>query len=61
MAEGITWEWTTFPEYLDALERMPRVLDVGTQIAHGPLQAFVMGEPTGARPGRLIRGPQQPI
>ncbi len=44
MTEGITWEWTTFPEYLDALERMPRVLDIGTQIAHGPLRAFVMGE-----------------
>ena len=44
MSEGITWEWTTFPEYLDALERMPRVLDVGAQIAHGPLRAFVMGD-----------------
>jgi N-acyl-D-aspartate/D-glutamate deacylase len=44
MTEGITWEWTTFPEYLDAVERSPRVLDVGAQIAHGPLRAFVMGE-----------------
>jgi N-acyl-D-aspartate/D-glutamate deacylase len=44
MTEGITWEWTSFPEYLDAVERGPRVLDVGAQIAHGPLRAFVMGE-----------------
>jgi N-acyl-D-aspartate/D-glutamate deacylase len=44
MAEGITWEWTSFPEYLDAVERGPRVVDVGAQIAHGPLRAFVMGE-----------------
>jgi len=44
MTEGITWDWTTFPEYLDAIDRTPHVLDIGTQIAHGPLRAFVMGE-----------------
>jgi N-acyl-D-amino-acid deacylase len=44
MTEGITWEWTTFPEYLDALDRRSLVLDVGAQIAHGPLRAYVMGD-----------------
>ena len=44
MVEGIKWEWTSFPEYLDALERQPHVLDMGTQIAHGALRAFVMGD-----------------
>ncbi len=44
MTEGITWDWTSFPEYLDAVEGSARVLDVGAQIAHGPLRAFVMGE-----------------
>jgi N-acyl-D-amino-acid deacylase len=44
MAEGITWEWERFPEFLDALERKPHVIDFGTQIAHGPLRAYVMGE-----------------
>ena len=44
MVEGIKWEWTSFPEYLDALERTPHVLDMGTQIAHGALRAFVMGD-----------------
>jgi N-acyl-D-amino-acid deacylase len=44
MAEGITWEWERFPEFLDALERKPHVIDFGAQIAHGPLRAYVMGE-----------------
>lgn len=44
MVEGITWEWSSFPEYLDALERRPHVLNIGTQIGHGALRAFVMGD-----------------
>jgi N-acyl-D-amino-acid deacylase len=44
MTEGITWEWTSFPEYLDAVGAQPKVLDVGAQIAHGPLRAYVMGD-----------------
>ena len=44
MTEGITWEWNTFPEYLDAIDGHPHVIDIGAQIAHGPLRAYVMGE-----------------
>jgi len=44
LAEGIRWDWETFPEYLDALEKMPRALDVGAQIPHGAVRAYVMGE-----------------
>jgi len=48
LAEGIEWEWETFPEYLDALERRRWTVDVGTQVAHGAVRAYVMGE-RGAR------------
>lgn len=43
LSEGIRWEWETFPEYLDALERLPLAIDVGTQIPHAALRAWVMG------------------
>src|SRR5450631_3221103 len=48
LSEGIEWEWETFPEYLDALERRHWTVDVGTQIAHGAVRAYVMGD-RGAR------------
>jgi N-acyl-D-amino-acid deacylase len=48
LAEGIKWEWETFPEYLDSLDRKPLVLDVATQAPHGSIRAYVMGE-RGAR------------
>lgn len=42
--EGINWDWETFPEYLDALERRSLAIDVGTQVPHGAVRAYVMGE-----------------
>jgi N-acyl-D-amino-acid deacylase len=44
LSEGINWQWESFPEYLDALDRMPRALDVGAQIPHSALRTYVMGE-----------------
>jgi N-acyl-D-aspartate/D-glutamate deacylase len=44
LSEGIDWQWETFPEYLDAVERKPHGFDVGVQIAHGPVRFYVMGE-----------------
>jgi N-acyl-D-amino-acid deacylase len=43
LAEGISWRWESFPEYLDEVERMPRVLDVAAMVAHGALRAYVLG------------------
>ncbi|MFC7477921.1 amidohydrolase family protein [Dankookia sp. GCM10030260] len=42
--EGLRWDWESFGEYLDTLGRMPRTVDVGTQLAHHPLRVYVMGE-----------------
>ncbi|MBX6389035.1 MAG: D-aminoacylase [Frankia sp.] len=51
LAEGLTWEWESFPEYLDALDRLPRSIDVGAHVPHAALRAYVMGE-RGADPGQ---------
>ena len=44
LSVGIDWSWETFPEYLDALDGSPRMLDIGTQVPHGAVRAYVMGE-----------------
>jgi N-acyl-D-aspartate/D-glutamate deacylase len=44
LAEGVKFNWESFPEYLDELETMPRVVDVGAQVPHAALRFYVMGE-----------------
>ena len=44
LSEGIKWNWESFPEYMDAIEKMKRVLDVGAQMPHGSLRTYVMGD-----------------
>ena len=44
LAEGIKWTWERFPEYLDTLESMKRTIDVGVQVPHGAVRAYVLGE-----------------
>jgi len=44
LAEGMTWNWESFGEYLDEVERTARVLDVAAMVPHGALRAYVLGE-----------------
>jgi len=39
---GLPWTWESFPEYMDALDAMPRSIDIATQLSHGALRAYVM-------------------
>jgi N-acyl-D-aspartate/D-glutamate deacylase len=49
MAEGIPWNWETFPEYLNALDRRSYDVDIATQLPHAAVRVYVMGERAAAR------------
>lgn len=44
LAEGLRWDWESFPEFMDSLDRQRRAIDVGAHMPHAPLRAFVMGD-----------------
>jgi N-acyl-D-aspartate/D-glutamate deacylase len=44
MVDGLPWNWETFPDYLDALEKRELDVDVATQVPHSAVRIFVMGE-----------------
>jgi N-acyl-D-aspartate/D-glutamate deacylase len=44
LADGLDWDWESFPDFLDALERHPRAIDIAAQAAHLPLRVYVMGD-----------------
>ncbi|MEO9469807.1 amidohydrolase family protein [Parasphingorhabdus sp.] len=44
MAEGLPWNWETFPQYLDVLDKGKRDIDVAVYLPHSPLRVYAMGE-----------------
>jgi len=44
LAAGLNWEWETFPQFMDELERRPRAIDICAQAAHLPTRVYVMGD-----------------
>ncbi|MCB1693459.1 MAG: amidohydrolase family protein, partial [Pseudomonadales bacterium] len=61
LAEGLKWNWESFPEYLEALDSMKRAVDIGAQFPHSPLRTYVMGDrgetqqdPTDAEVARMV-------
>lgn len=44
LAEGLTWDWESLPEYMDALDAKPHAIDFAVQVTHDPLRMYVMGD-----------------
>ncbi len=44
LSEGVKFNWESFPDYLDALEAAPKVIDIGAQVPHAALRFYVMGD-----------------
>jgi N-acyl-D-aspartate/D-glutamate deacylase len=55
LAAGIKFEWESFPEYLDALSRMERVIDIGTHVPHCAVRATRRPRPMTSRRWRRPR------
>lgn len=49
LAEGMTWGWQSFPEYMDTIDSFPHAIDFAVQIPHDAVRVFVMGD-------RALRG-----
>jgi len=49
LAAGIRWEWESFPEYLDALERWQPALNIGVFVGSSALRFYVLDEAATSR------------
>jgi N-acyl-D-aspartate/D-glutamate deacylase len=44
MIAGIKWQWETFPEFLDVLDKLPKGINYAGYIGHSALRTYVMGQ-----------------
>jgi N-acyl-D-amino-acid deacylase len=42
--EGVNWQWKSFPQFMDTLGQMNHAVDIGVQVPHSPVRAYVMGD-----------------
>jgi N-acyl-D-amino-acid deacylase len=61
LAAGIDWCWETFPEYLDAIDQLPKAINIAANVGHSALRTWAMGERAFDGPAteddlRLMRG-----
>ncbi len=42
--EGLTWNWESFPDYMNAIDAVPHTVDFGVMIGHDPVRVYAMGE-----------------
>ena len=52
MRQGMPWDWVTFPEYLDSLERTPKAINILPYVPVGPMLVEVLGQDD-AKSGRM--------
>ena len=44
LSEGLSWEWESFPDYLDYLSKRQFDMDICAQLPHAAMRVYVMGQ-----------------